>query len=358
MFYNLLVPFSHDFAVFNLFRYLTFRGAGAMLMSLLITIILGPYVIRTLYKIGFGQAIHEDVKTHQAKAGTPTMGGLLIAFSVVLSTLLWANLTNIYVLLTLYVYVGFSLVGFIDDYTKIRGKHNKGINAKQKMFGLVFVGVTAMFLLLKFTAYPTELTVPFFKNFTPNLEWWYIAFGVLVLVSASNAVNITDGLDGLAITPSIIVVTVYIIFIYIAGHSAFAQYLQVSYIPNVGEVVIFCAAMMGAGLGFLWFNAYPAQVFMGDVGSLGIGGAIGFLAILAKQEFTLVIAGGVFVLEILSVIMQVSYFKYSKGKRIFRMAPLHHHYELRGVPESKIIIRFWILSIAFAVLSLSVLKLR
>ncbi len=358
MLYHLLVPLSQDINFFNIFRYLTFRGALAMGIALLLTIFLGPYFIRMLQKLKFGQAIHEDVKGHQAKAGTPTMGGILICFSVLASTLLCANLTNIFVLLTLFVYLGYALVGFIDDFTKIRGKKNKGISPKQKMAGLLGIGTLALVLLLLYSPYPTTVSVPFFKEFSPDIMWLYLPFALLVLVATSNAVNITDGLDGLAIAPSAIVLAVYAIFIYVAGNSFFANYLQVSYVPQVGEVFIVCAALIGAGLGFLWFNAYPAQVFMGDVGSLSIGGAIGFIAILSKQEITLIIAGGVFVLESLSVIMQVSYFKYSKGKRIFQMAPLHHHFELKGVPESKIIIRFWILALFFALLALSVLKLR
>ncbi len=358
MLYNLLVPLSIDFNFFNVFRYLTFRGAGAMITALILTIVLGPYFIRFLQRLKCGQSIHEDVKTHQAKAGTPTMGGLLIIFSVCVTTLLWADITNIFVWLTLAVFLGFGVVGFVDDYRKIRGHKNKGISPKEKMFGLLLVGSLSLFGLLELTPYTTTLTIPFFKSFGIDISWLYIPFGILVLVATSNAVNITDGLDGLAIVPSVIVAAVYGVFIYVAGHAAFAAYLQIPYTPMLGEVFIFCTALMGAGLGFLWYNAYPAQVFMGDVGSLAIGGAIGFIAILAKQEFTLVIAGGVFVMEMLSVIMQVSYFKYTKGKRIFRMAPLHHHYELKGLPESKIIIRFWILSIFFALLALSVLKLR
>ncbi len=358
MLYHLFVPLSQDLVFLNIFRYLTFRGTGAMLTALVLTIFFGPMFIRMLQRLKCGQAIHEDVKTHQAKAGTPTMGGLLMCFSVTITIFLWGNLSNLYLLLTLFVFLGFAFVGFADDYTKIKGKHNKGITPRQKMTGLLFVGTVALVALLSFTQYPTQLSIPFFKNFIPDISWLYLPFGLLVLVSTANAVNITDGLDGLAITPSVIVLGVYSIFIYVAGNAAFSKYLQLLAVPQVGEVFIFSAALMGAGLGFLWFNAYPAQVFMGDVGSLSIGGAIGFIAILAKQEFTLIIAGGVFVLEILSVIMQVGYFKYSKGKRIFRMAPLHHHYELKGVPESKIIIRFWILSILFALLALSVLKLR
>lgn len=358
MLYHLLVPFSKDINFLNIFNYLTFRGAGAMITALLLSIFLGPYFIRLLQRLKCGQAIHEDVKTHQAKAGTPTMGGLLICFSVSITTLLWANLTNIFVLLTLMLFLGYGFVGFIDDYIKIKGKHNRGISAKQKMCGLLGVGIVVLILLIGYTDYPTVFSVPFFKSIRPDISWLYLPFALLVIVSSANAVNITDGLDGLAITPSVIVIAVYAVFIYVTGNVGFASYLQLTYVPNVGEVFIFCAALMGAGLGFLWFNAYPAQMFMGDVGSLAIGGVIGFIAVLAKQEFTLIIAGGVFVLEILSVIMQVSYFKYTKGKRIFRMAPLHHHYELKGLPESKIIIRFWILSVLFALLALSVLKLR
>ncbi len=358
MLYNIFVPLSQDINFLNIFKYLTFRAGCAMVFSLVLTIYLGPYFINLLQSLKYKQAIHEDVKSHQAKAGTPTMGGLLIAFSLTVSTLLWADLSNIFIWLTLFVFLGFGAVGFIDDYTKIRGEKNRGISPKQKIFGLLTVGLIALSLLFTLTAYPTNLSVPFFKNFAPDLGWFYLLFGLLVLVSSANAVNITDGLDGLAITPSVIVTAVYALFIYITGHYSFAEYLQLTYVPDMGEVFIFCAALMGAGLGFLWFNAYPAQVFMGDVGSLAIGGVIGFLAILSKQEFTLVVAGGVFVMETLSVVMQVSYFRYTKGKRIFRMAPLHHHYELKGIPESKIIIRFWILSILFALLALSVLKVR
>ncbi len=358
MLYHLLVPLSEDINFLNIFRYLTFRSAGAMATGLLLTIFFGPAFIRMLQRLKFGQAIHEDVKTHQSKAGTPTMGGILIAFSVSVSTFLWADLTNPYVLLVLFVFLGYGLVGFLDDYTKIKGKQNKGLTPMQKMTGLLGVGTIALVFLLVFTQYSTQLFVPFFKSFTPDLGWFYLPFALLVLVATSNAVNITDGLDGLAIVPAVVVIAVYGVFIYIAGNANFANYLAVAYVPDVGGTVIFCASLMGAGLGFLWYNAYPAQVFMGDVGSLSIGGALAFIAILAKQEITLVLAGGVFVMESLSVIMQVSYFRYSKGKRIFRMAPLHHHFELKGMPESKIIIRFWILSIFCALMALSVLKLR
>lgn len=358
MLYNFLVPLTEYFNAFNILRYISTRTLGAMFVALILTILVGPFFIRVLHKLKFGQQIHEDVKGHQKKAGTPTMGGILIIFGTVLSTLLFADLKNIYIWLTLFVFVGFGLIGFIDDMSKILHHKNQGLTARAKFLGQVVIAGLSLALMLKFTGYNTLLSIPFFKQFVPDLGLFYIVFAAVVLVGSSNAVNLTDGLDGLAILPVVICTGVYTIFLYVAGHANFANYLQVAFVPGVSEVVIFCGALMGTGLGFLWFNAQPAQIFMGDVGSLSLGGVIGFLAILAKQELTLVIAGGLFVIETLSVTLQVAYFRYTGGKRLFKMAPLHHHFELKGWTESKIIVRFWIISVIFAIMSLAVLKLR
>ncbi len=358
MLYNFVVPLTEYVSFFNILRYISTRTLGAMLVALIITILVGPYFINILHKLKFGQQIHEDVAAHQKKAGTPTMGGLLIIFGTCLSTFLFADLTNIYIWLTLFVFLGFGLIGFIDDMSKINHHKNQGITARTKFLGQVLIASISLGLMIKFTQYETILSIPFFKQFAPDLGLFYIVFAIVVLVGSSNAVNLTDGLDGLAILPVVICTLVYAIFLYIAGHINFANYLQVAFVPGVGEVVVFCGALMGAGLGFLWYNAQPAQVFMGDVGSLSLGGVIGFLAILAKQELILIVAGGLFVIETLSVTLQVAYFRYTKGKRLFKMAPLHHHFELKGWTESKIIVRFWILSVIFALISLSVLKLR
>jgi len=358
MLYNLLYPLSSDITVFNVFRYITFRSVWAFVTALTISVLCGPFVIEWLKKIKCRQTILECVTTHQAKAGTPTMGGLLIIISVFASILLWADLTNQYIWLTMLVYLGFGAVGFWDDYIKVSQKHNKGLSASAKFISLLIVSGIAVGLLLNEASYSADLTFPFFKNVVVNLGFFYLPFAVFVLVAASNAVNLTDGLDGLAIVPTIIAVGVFSVFLYVTGHVSFAQYLQITYIPNVGEVAVFCGALIGAGLGFLWFNAYPAQVFMGDIGSLSLGGVLGFIAVLCKQELILIIVGGLFVAETLSVILQVGYFKLTHGRRIFRMAPLHHHFEMKGIPESKIIIRFWIVSILLGLIALSALKLR
>jgi phospho-N-acetylmuramoyl-pentapeptide-transferase len=318
----------------------------------------GPWFIAMLRRLKFGQQIHEDVTAHQAKAGTPTMGGLLMGFGVLVSMLLWADFSNAYVWLTLFVYVGFGLIGFWDDWRKIRRHRNLGLRPRAKLLGQCLVAGAAMLLLLHIPGYSTLLHVPFFKEILPELGWLYAPFGIVVLVASANAVNLTDGLDGLAILPVVICTGVYAAFIYVAGHVQFSQYLQVAFVPGAGEIAVFCGTLMGAGLGFLWYNSLPAELFMGDVGSLSLGGSIGFLAVLCKQELILLLVGGLFVMETLSVILQVGYFRYSGGKRLFRMAPLHHHFELKGLPESKIIVRFWILSVLFALTSLSVLKLR
>jgi phospho-N-acetylmuramoyl-pentapeptide-transferase len=359
MIYNLLYPLSAEIGFFNVFRYITFRSVWALLTALIITILVGPAFIRWLQRIKFGQYIQEDgVQAHKSKAGTPTMGGVLIIFGVCVSVLLWCDWTNHYIWLTLLVFLGFGLVGFLDDYRKILRKNNKGFSAAAKFGGQILVAVIAMVILINEPVYSTKLSLPFIKFVRPDLGWFYLPFAVLVMVGASNGVNLTDGLDGLAIGPSIVAGACFAIFIYVAGHATIANYLQVPYVPGVGEVTVFAGALIGAGLGFLWYNAYPAQVFMGDVGSLSLGGSLGFVAVLAKQELVLVIVGGLFVVETLSVILQVGYFKMSGGKRIFRMAPIHHHFELKGIPESKIIIRFWIMSILLGLAALSTLKLR
>ncbi|WP_018125767.1 phospho-N-acetylmuramoyl-pentapeptide-transferase [Desulfovibrio oxyclinae] len=358
MIFNLLYPLSTEIGVFNVFRYITFRSVWALLTALIISIVFGPMMIRWLQRIKCGQSIQSEVAAHKCKQGTPTMGGVMIIFSVLVSTLFWADLTNHYVWLALLVFTGFGAVGFADDYIKVVKKRNLGLSAKAKFLGQLLVAGAAIAVLIHEPTYSTKLAVPFFKDITPDLGWFYLPFAVVVMVGASNAVNLTDGLDGLAIGPMVVAMACFAIFVYISGHAAFAEYLSVPLLPGIGEVTVFCGAMVGAGLGFLWFNAYPAQVFMGDVGSLALGGALGFVAVLAKQELLLIIVGGVFVFETLSVILQVGYFKMTGGKRIFRMAPLHHHFELKGIPESKIIIRFWIFSILMALTALSTLKLR
>ncbi len=358
MIYNLLVPFSTDVGILNVFRYITFRSVWALLTALIISIIFGPAMIRWLQRVKCGQYIREDGPQHQAKQGTPTMGGIMIIFSVCVSTVLWGDLTNVYLWLSMLVFIGFGTIGFVDDYLKVVKKRNKGLSAKAKFFFQCVVALAAITLLIQEPAYSTQLSVPFFKNFNPDLGWFYLPFAMVVMVGASNAVNLTDGLDGLAIGPMVVAMACFAIFIYVTGNAKMAEYLAVQNIQGIGEVTVFCGAMVGAGLGFLWFNAHPAQIFMGDVGSLGLGGALGFIAVLAKQELLLAIVGGVFVFETLSVILQVGYFKLTGGKRIFKMAPLHHHFELKGIPESKIIVRFWILSILMALMALSTLKLR
>ncbi len=358
MLYHLLVPWATEWTALNVFRYITFRSAWALVTALVISIVVGPMFIRWLRRLKFGQPIHEDVTTHISKAGTPTMGGLLIIFSLTVSALLWGDLRNIYLWLVLFVFLGFGLVGFIDDYVKIRAKNNKGIRPLTKVLGQLVVAGIAISILVMQDDFTTTLAVPFFKDINPDLGWLYVPFAIVVVIGASNGVNLTDGLDGLAIGPTIVAAAVLSVFIYVTGNLNFSNYLLIPYMAGMGEVTVFSAALVGAGLGFLWYNAYPAQVFMGDVGSLSIGGGLGFLAILCKQELLLALVGGLFVIETLSVILQVGYFKWSGGKRIFRMAPLHHHYELKGVPESKIIIRFWITSVLLGFVALSVLKLR
>ena len=358
MIYHILYPLSDQFGALNVFRYITFRAVYAMMTALVLSIVVGPTFIAWLHKLKFGQYIKECGPDHQAKAGTPTMGGLLFGATLLASVLLWGDLTNIYLWLTMMVFTGFGLVGLADDYLKVVRRHNDGLSPRAKFLGQCIVALGAVSVLVMQPGYSTELMLPFLKMVRPELGWTYVLFAMVVMVGSSNGVNLTDGLDGLAIGPAVVAAACFAIFVYVAGNVNMARYLQVMYVPGVGEVSVFCGAMIGAGLGFLWFNAYPAQVFMGDVGSLSIGGTLGFIAVLCKQELLLVVVGGLFVIETLSVILQVGYFKFSGGKRIFRMAPLHHHFELKGIPESKIIIRFWILSVLLAVMALGTLKLR
>jgi phospho-N-acetylmuramoyl-pentapeptide-transferase len=356
--YHLLFPLHATYSFFNVFRYITFRTIYASITALIISFIVGPWLIRQLEAGQIGQSIRTDgPESHLAKAGTPTMGGLLIVLATVVPTLLWANLGNPYIWIVVFVTVGFGLIGFIDDYKKVVKKDSKGLNSRAKMLATLAVAGTAAWLISTDVGIQTTISVPFFKRFIPNLGIMYLPFVVFVIVGASHAVNLTDGLDGLAIGPSIIAAGTYMLFAYLAGNVKIANYLQIQYVPGVGELTIFCGALAGAGIGFLWYNTYPAQVFMGDTGSLAIGGALGVVAVMVKQEIVLALVGGVFVMEALSVIFQVTSYKWRK-KRIFRMAPIHHHFELKGWAEPKIIVRFWILSIILALLAISTLKIR
>jgi phospho-N-acetylmuramoyl-pentapeptide-transferase len=359
MLYHLLYPLHTHLSVFNVFRYITFRTIYASLTAFLICFVLGPWVIRRLQRLQVGQYIRDDgPEAHLQKAGTPTMGGTLILFAALGATLLWTDLGNFYVWIALLAILGYGLIGFVDDYLMQIRKRSKGLSAQGKLWLQVALGLLIGLLLYIHPGFDTRVTIPFFKNLSPDLGWGYILFAALVIVGTSNAVNLTDGLDGLAIGPVIVAGATYMIFAYVAGHRHIADYLQINYVPGSGEMSIFCGVLIGAGLGFLWFNAYPAQVFMGDVGSLSLGAALGTLAVITKQEIMLLLVGGLFVIEALSVIFQVGFFKMTNGRRIFRMAPLHHHFELKGWPEPKVIVRFWIVSMALALLALSTLKLR
>ena len=359
MLYHLLYPLHTTISVFNVFRYITFRTIYASLTAFLICFFLGPWVIRKLSYMQIGQYVRDDgPQTHLKKAGTPTMGGTLIIFSITVSTLLWANLTNYFVWIVLLVTVGYGGIGFIDDYLMQIKKQSKGLTVRNKLLLQAILALITGILVYVSPDFSTRITIPFFKNISPDLGWGYVLFAALVIIGTSNAVNITDGLDGLAIGPFIIASATYMVFAYVAGHIKIANYLQINYVAGSGEIAIFCGAMAGSGLGFLWFNSYPAQIFMGDVGSLSLGAAIGTVAVITKQEILLALVGGLFVIETLSVIFQVGFFKMTNGRRIFRMAPLHHHFELKGWSEPKVIVRFWIIAIALALISMSTLKLR
>ena len=358
MLYYLLYPLHTSYTIFNVFRYITFRAALAALMALVVSFAIGPYLIRSLTAMQIGQPIREDgPASHAAKAGTPTMGGTLIILALFFSTLLVADIGNHYILIALFVTLGFGVIGFADDYLKLRRNSSKGLTVKTKIFYQIVVALAGAIVLYLQPSFSGVLGIPFFKNLRPDLGVWYIPFAVVVIVGASNAVNLTDGLDGLAIGPVMTAAATYAMITYVTGHSGFAEYLQIPYVARVGELSVFSAAIVASGLGFLWFNAYPAQMFMGDVGSLALGAALGIVAVMAKNEILLVLVGGVFVVEALSVIFQVASYKLRK-KRVFLMAPIHHHYELKGWPEPQIIVRFWIISIICSLVALSTLKLR
>lgn len=348
------------FSGFNVISYISVRAVMALLTALIISLWIGPTVIRRLQVLKFGQEVRNDgPESHFSKRGTPTMGGVMILFSITVSTLLWAHLSNPYIWFSLFILLGYGAVGFVDDYRKITRKNTDGLIGRWKYFWLsviALVGIFGMYAIGKDTD-ATRLVVPFFKDIMPQLGLFYIVLAYFVIVGTSNAVNFTDGLDGLAIMPTVFVAGAFAIIAWATGNIEVSKYLYIPYIRFSSELVIFCTAIVGAGLGFLWFNTYPAQVFMGDVGSLALGGALGVVAVLVRQEFLLFIMGGVFVMETLSVILQVGSYKLRK-KRIFRMAPIHHHYELKGWPEPRVIIRFWIISLMLVLMGLVTLKLR
>ena len=376
--------FSQDVRAFNVFQYITLRAVLATLTALAISLLAGPAVIRKLTAYKIGQAVRDDgPKSHLTKAGTPTMGGALVLLSILITTVLWADLSNRFVWIVLVVTFGFGAIGWVDDYRKVVRHDPKGLSAKAKFFWQSALGLIAAVYLSFAVSLPTnaqilqvftawvqsglemnlspkaDLIVPFFKNVAyPLGVWGFIVLTYFVIVGTSNAVNLTDGLDGLAIMPAVMVGSALGIFAYVVGNAVYSKYLLFPYIPGAGELTVFCAALGGAGLGFLWFNAYPADVFMGDVGALSLGAALGTVAVIVRQEVVLVIMGGVFVAETVSVMLQVLYFKWSGGKRIFRMAPLHHHYELSGWKESQVVVRFWIITMMLVLFGLSTLKLR
>ena len=358
MLFHLLYPLHTTYSFLNVFKYITFRTIYATLTALIISFFLGPWFIRKVSSLDIGQQIREDgPSSHFTKHGTPTMGGALILFAMLLSTLLWGNLTNPYVWMALLSTIGFGIIGLIDDYEKLTKGNSIGLKAKYKIGGQVLIGSLIGFFLYYYPYFDTYLSVPFFKGINPDLGIFFIPFVIIVIVGTSNAVNLTDGLDGLAIGPVTIAGAAYLLFSYFAGHVKIADYLQISYVVDSGELSVFCGAMVGASIGFLWYNAYPAQIFMGDVGSLALGGALGTVAVVTKQEILLAIVGGIFVIETLSVIFQVGSYKLRR-KRIFRMAPIHHHFELKGWAEPKIIVRFWIIAVILALFAISTLKLR
>jgi phospho-N-acetylmuramoyl-pentapeptide-transferase len=361
MLFHLLYPLHIHVGLFNVFRYITFRSALAALTALVLSLLLGPALISRLRRNQIGQEIREEgPRSHQAKRGTPTMGGLLIIPAIVVPTLLWADLANPFVWIACGATVAFGAIGLLDDWLKVAKKRNLGLSARAKfamqigtalLIGAVLVGFAYLHL------YSVQLSLPFFKLFRPDLGIWYALFVVLVLVGSANAVNLTDGLDGLAIGSVLIASATFTILTYVTGHAKIADYLGIPFVRGSGELAVFSAAMVGASLGFLWFNCHPAEIFMGDVGSMALGGGLGTVAVLCKQEFLLVLVGGLFVVEAGSVILQVASFK-SRGVRIFRMAPLHHHFELGGWDETKVVIRFWIVALIFSMMSLATLKLR
>ena len=361
MLFNLLAPLSDEIGVFNLFHYLTFRTGGAIMTALLISFAFGPLVIDRLRRHQReGQPIRTDgPEDHLRKKGTPTMGGFLILLALTISTILWADVTNGYVWSVLLVAVGFGTIGFADDYLKLTRRNSIGLPARFKLLAEVAVAVAATLSIMALTQEPLSsgLAVPFFKNVLIQLGWVFVPLAVLVMVGASNAVNLTDGLDGLAIVPVMIAAGCFALIAYLVGNSVFSSYLQIHYVPGTGELAVLCGALVGASLGFLWFNAPPAMVFMGDTGALSVGGALGAISVIVKHELVLLIVGGLFVLETVSVIVQVVSYRLT-GRRVFRMAPLHHHFEKKGWAEPTIVIRFWIIALILALAGLATLKLR
>jgi len=376
LYYLLVEVLRRYFSPLNVFRYITVRTVYASLTAMFLALVFGPWLIRRLRELQIGQYIREEgPQAHQKKAGTPTMGGVLIVLSTAVPTLLWADLTNPFILIALFALTGFAIIGFIDDYAKISKQQNLGLTPKKKIYFQVVVSLVvggSLLVLLTRNAYSTQLVIPFAKRFHPDLVihslmktpyWWWLAFipflvfVCIVLVGSTNAVNLTDGLDGLAIGCTVIAAGALTVLTYVSSNFRWAAYLDIQYIPKVGELTVFCGALVGASLGFLWYNAHPAEIFMGDVGSLSLGGTLGTIAVIIKQEILLFFVGGIFVVEALSVILQVGSFKL-RGKRIFRMAPIHHHFELLGWSESKVIVRFWIAALVFALFALTTLKLR
>lgn len=358
MLYHILYSLHFKFSVFNVFRYITLRTVLAILSALIISFILTPYLIRKFTEWKIKSDKREDVPDrHAAKQGTPTMGGFVILLSTIIPTLLWSDLRDYYVWIVTFVMISFGWIGFMDDIRKLRNSNGKGISGRTKfLLQILFALTTSLLIYFRF-GFHTELTIPFFKNITPDLGAFYILLCIFIIVGTSNGVNLTDGLDGLAIGPVLTVSATFMLFAYLVGNVIFAQYLQIFYVKGAGELSVFCGAMLGAGIGFLWYNAYPAELFMGDTGSLSLGAALATVAVIIKQEALLVIAGGIFVLETASVIIQVLSFRW-RGKRVFKMAPIHHHFELKGWNEEKIVVRFWIISVILGLLALSTLKLR
>lgn len=351
---------SEYYRIFSVFQYITFRAMMSVLTALVLSFVFGPVMIRKLSHYQIGQTVREDgPASHFSKKGTPTMGGALILFAVIVSTLLWMDLSNRYVWVTLFVTLAFGVIGWYDDYQKLINKDPRGMGSKLKFISQTLAGLVAAVWLYSTATTPAELQfiVPLFKNVMLNLGWLFIPLAWLVIVGSSNAVNLTDGLDGLAILPVVMVAGGLGVFSYMSGNTIYAEYLNVPYLAGAGEILIFCSALMGAGLGFLWFNAYPAQVFMGDIGALSLGAALGVVAVIVRQEVVLMIMGGLFVVETLSVIIQVASFKLV-GRRVFKMAPIHHHFELKGWPEPRVIVRFWIISFILVIVGLATLKLR
>ncbi len=357
MLYLWLYPLADQFGALNVVRYITFRTAAATLTALFISFLVGPWLIQRLAALRIDQPIREIGPDHAAKAGTPTMGGLLILLSLITSVLLWTDLSNRFVWIVLGLTTGYGVLGFIDDYNKVIRGSSVGISLRTKLLWQVLLALGVAIAIYTSPAFDQELAVPFLKNFTPNIGWLYVPLATFIIVAASNGVNLTDGLDGLAIGPVMISAGTFLLLAYAAGHAGIADYLQIKSVPGAGQLAIICGALVGGGLGFLWFNASPAELFMGDVGSLALGGALGTIAVLIRQEILLAVVGGIFVIETMSVIIQVASFKLT-GKRVFKMAPIHHHFEQLGWPEQKIVVRFWIVSIILGLVALSSLKLR